>query len=823
MELRDPLDAITVPQLQSGRDPLADLMPVPDERVPTLREEIGLPESYDVDMGGAQTAYEMKQKNDARLQSLQQAFGENFDPSDTFGEGFGDFITQADIARSQRPVDVERKFKSKYPEGDIQAVIFNGDPVWVGRKTPVEKFRELGMAPRVAGSLINEPTILGAMGPLGASTVGGAALMTGLSTAGGKLLQQGIEGMRGYGDGISPKDAAAEGGVAAGMTGLMGAGARLMGMRPRTVRGANMDRGIIAAEQEGLEPLVWGQVSDSPLIRSSYRQVGATSQRVANTQDAQTASLLKAVQKQVDEGLGVSGLTDDALQDIVNAQHKELSQIIQPESLTRVSAGEALQTGAKTYKAATARLADRYYNKAAEYADGIQFDVRGARDEAARILKGTEGMSIAGDGVRVSAPARGEFKDALESVAALKSPIADFNDKNAYEILKEARTRFFDLKHSDDPMVRREAGKMWSELTKAMDNPAYKVTDLPGDAKLTQKLNQDFVKANNRARDFWRVREENLEKSFVARALATDTPEKIAATYFRPGNTTALTSIKEIIPKPQWKTFTKSFQTDLMSAKTGREALTRLDNFAATDPDGLRLLMSPMEEKLTRKYLTKKMQFEASPARKFLQKNMTEAERAVGLMQKGSVADVADLVRLSGGRNSPQAQSLKAGVYKNILDQARDTTSSGNEIIEPRLLMKAIADWKKTGKLDELFSDADWARIENFNRYASPLTETTDIGGGMMRGQLSQELVSAPTDLLTDAKKILTPLKKIYSNEVTAWMLSRPVSSRLPSQPLVRGLWGATAGLTEFQRELEKQERELKKSVPILDRLKNAI
>ena len=177
------------------------------------------------------------------------------------------------------------------------------------------------------------------------------------------------------------------------------------------------------------------------------------------------------------------------------------------------------------------------------------------------------------------------------------------------------------------------------------------------------------------------------------------------------------------------------------------------------------------------------------------------------MAKDGTAGDVADAVRLGGSIDSPFAMRARAGVYKSILDESKTRTGQGVEVIDSKKLIASIEQWEKSGKLDALFSELDWQKIRLFQKYAAPLSETADIGGGMMAGALRQEAIGAPTATLMGrveqvGKKLVRPL---VSNDVTAWILSRPASStrlmlaqtgRVPIQEMGLALFLTEQGLS---------------------------
>lgn len=739
---------------------------------------------------------------------IRSQLGGRYDPKEDLG--YGGLANQIDVARSQSLEDKRTKFLNKYPEGEFQGVPTSFGAVPLASRAPGEPLRELPSLPKFMGALASEPT-LGAMGAaaIAPPAVLPAAMLTGAGVLSGLVAQKQIERGRGYGnpEGTLMGDVGAslpEAGIASGIDFATRGLLSRFGIRPSTPARTEMDEAMVAGERQGLPALARGQASESPFTRGLFRQVGATSERPSRVVSNQERALLDRFRNQVDDGVSAGGMSDDALLKVIQAQTRELASLNPVAATGRDAAGESLQKGLETYERATSRLAQRFYNKASENAEGVKMNISGAQDAARAMLRGQTRPAAGGGRVRIDEPPKGEFKDTLETIAALESKQIDYADKTAFETVKTLRTRLFDYMKSDDPAVARSARSVWKELSKAMDNPI-------GGTK-NSRLNREFVRKHEKAKNLWKWREQTLERSYVANALKSDTPEKLAAKYYQPGNTTALREMKEIVPKPQWKKFQEGYQTELLNTRTAREGLTRLERFQAVDPDGLALLMSPAEQKVLRRSLEARRKFELSPANKALDKNFTEAERAMEIVTKGSTQDVADFVRLAGGKSAQQSQALKSGIYKDILDNSMDITAGGREVLDANKVIANIQKWKQSGKLEPLFDDADWQRLLDFQKYSAPLSETADIGGGMMAGALRQQAIDAPTGLLTDASQVLKKfVKPLYQNELTAFYLSRPATYHTLPKSVYNSMAGAPATYTVLQRELNKFDRDMKR------------
>jgi hypothetical protein len=767
---------------------------------------------------------------------LTRSLGPRYDPESTFSDGMSGFWTSADMARSHRLSDKQKKFKAAYPDGSVINVPTPGGLTLLARKSREEPFRELPMGPTVAGTVVSEPFMLGTLGSL----LGPKGTFAG--TTAGVLLQDAAEEQRGFGDGVSVGSALKEGGTIGAIDVFMRGGMRLFAGRQRLVSEVDaMKEALEGVEALGLEPLAIGQLGGGPYERGIFKQVGATSPRIETLTTKQAQALLNLFERLGDN----APATNRVIMDIIRAQRDELSRILTPKGLLRADAGALLKKGEEVWKRATRIKRNRLYDEAHALSDDVTYDVNGLQDvnrnlaagvrsaeregveqaerttakevtehterggevisertidEGTRLADGVKHSSrverripaegeetvitrhttdtlpeaptaTAEGGVRVSGNPASELEAVMRDIERLEPQVSRFASESgewtAFEQIQALRTRLFDLKSSDDGGTRRAANILWRELTKVMDNP------ISGDPA--------FVEAHRTARAFNRFREDTLEKTFVGQALATDTPEAIAARYFRPGNATALKTIQGMLSPRRFEQFREGFQLDIANARTARQGLTRLENFRATDPDGLGILLKPQEERALKEYLARKMQFEASPAAKLMEKELAEGEKLLALAEKGTAGEVEGMVRLGGGIDSAYAQAARAGVFKSILNNARDLTVKGVEVLDPKSVLRQITAWKNSGKLDSLFRPEDWRTLTQIEKYTAPLAESADIGGGMMAGSTRQQGIQAVTDVLegaSGAKKVLKGVvRTLIGNDVMAWLLSRPARS----------------------------------------------
>lgn len=689
-----------------------------------------------------------------------------FDPDSTFTGGMSGMVAQTDIVRNDSLVNKQKKFMSYFPEGQLVQVPVSDGTVLLARENRSEPFRKLALVPKVAGAVFSEATVLGTLGSVSGPT------LTGVGTAAGSMAEHQIEAARGYpepGSGIG--GALIEGTLATGVDVASRGAARIfLGRASTTLERQALERAFAVADELNLEPLVIGQTGRS-FIRKTFHQVGQTANRVERLLTKQQETLLKRIRAYGDNI--PQGTPDAILEDVIRAQHKELSGLLNVAALGRDGAGEALQTGVETYKKASARLRDRYYKKAIDISDGVTFNLAPAKTVAQEISTGVLGRGLqqraatgqfsAAELVRMNEEPTGQLASVLRDLEALNPKVtkvaAEGGEWTAFEQIKALRTRLFDLRNSSDGEIRKSASRLYKTLSEVMDNP---VTGNP-----------KFLEAYHKASGFNRLREQTLELSFVGQAIRTDTPENLAKRYFTPGHSRELATIEAIIPRPRWEEFRRSFTLDLANMPTAARAINRLNTFSQVDPTGFRMLLSQTEERGLRTYLTRRAQFEASPARKILNRTLSEGEQFVQMAKEGTAGEIADAIRISGGPKGSYGMAAKAGVFKDILDHATVINKSGIEVISPSKLQESIQDWLKSGKLGSIMTPDDVRRLSDIGTYTSIMSEVGDIGGGMMRGTITQQFLEAPSLLAQGhVGKAVTAARKWFANDIAAWILA---------------------------------------------------
>ena len=742
-------------------------------------------------------------RRQAQIAHAAKILGAEYDPTSDFQPGAIGYLNIADVARSTDLINQQRKFRSAFgPEAELKRFPDpEGELRFYGRTSRDEPFRELPRAPMIAAAVVSEPTVGSFLGARG------GPIATAAGTGLGVLVQAGIETSRGY----PPNEDAGDTMGRAVKEGLI-AGSVDVGFRVGTDimfrRTVSDHAAVRAAAEEGFRPLKVGQVSGGA-VAVAYRQAGRLGMaNIPAKTDAQMRSMLDAAKRQVAAG---GDLTDTMIDDIVEAQQRELDTLLNPSHITRKGTAQALQDGLVMYEKAESARVTGLYNSAIRISDDVTFDLTPAVNAAtkaetgvlARLREVTEGAQT----TSVTKPPAGELASVIQTLKtldpAMRKVVTAEGEWTAFEQVKALRTRLFDLKNdlNADGFVRRNARDLYNSLSSVMDNP------IAG--------NPEFTKAWRTASSAHYVKESNLEKTYVGAIISTadknpEALQSLASRYFEPGHATELATFRSLVDPGTWKQVREGFQADLMGSPDIATAHSKLRTFRARDPEGFKMLLSPGEVRDVEQYLNVRAKVESGPFQAVQRKNLTAGERVQYLLNNGSEQDLADLVKLSGGPGSDATLALKAGVYSRFLTEASVPTTSGQIVLDPKRLLRVAEDVQQSGKLNALFGPDDWKRLLNYQVYAKTLAETSDAGTSIMVAETVQKVAQAPAKLLTGGGMAVLEhtVRPIASLFLVGQILATPVAySKLGTAQLS---WARSAAdaLAVVNEELKVRNRE---------------
>ena len=739
----------------------------------------------------------------ARADEISTILKGDFDPGSA---GVSDILLRADISRSSTLQGITEKFVEAYPQGSIGVLsLQSGETVVITKQNENELWRALdppgmdwpGTWGDILGGALSEPVILGMAGAI----VGGP-ILSGVMAAVGSGIKHGVEaGFHGTDVLPSATDMLIEAGIE-GIAATTGEGVIRYGgpmaQAAKRIASRGNARLYQAADELGLPSPVIRQTGRSPVTRLAWTIAGRTSPVVENTVTRQSTALRLSLERRA--GLDASNvaknnldkLSIDELDQLVALEQQQIGHLLSGIEMGRVSRHqgfEALERGIEKWRQASDRLVRRTYAQADNMSEDISYNVAEAQNVLRDIARGVWGKGRATAGhdmfgpdvpnqaidVLLSGKPPKEVQSLLDDILALDPVMAKHSAKGgewtAWQQIKALRTRSWNMKMSDDPVLRGYGKRIWSELTKVMDNP------ISG--------NPEFVAKWRQASQLYRRREEILEYPFIIKALDSRMlPEDFAKQFMQPGNTERLQLIKSLIPKPEWETFRQAFLFDLQvtaMARGGNALRSRLKAIKADD-DYRQLLMSDEQLKQFENFANVTAQFDSSEVMRLANEELSTGQQALA-MARVSPAQTQRAIMGTGGIDGRYATAARAAVFQRILDGATELTRDGSKIINPGKLLARIRKEKGNENLQHFFRDEDWAAIENYELYTIMLSRQSDVGASLQAAELTTKVTEAPYRPLAAA----AGLRAITKNHILALTLAQSGgSSRLAA--------GAAAG-----------------------------
>lgn len=891
---------------------------------PASLENLYQPGSYRAGFPDMEAAsqYSTGELSKQRSQRIRNYGGIDFDDKQSFLDRGISF----DLARSDTFEAKQRKFKEKYPEGDIKQVTFPKEDVpeeqsfieysrsqqpepqysvrpnvglvgqeaaesqlqrarasyleqaqpvdpqqfsstIVARKSPDEPYREIPAATGFVSEILSEPTV-GSMvagarfGPIGAA-VGFFA---------GEMAKQTVEQARGFenleGIGSTEVTRALTEGAAVGILDAasrrvlrgLGYSAKNVDVIDAVESFSRIERRSADLGVEAPPALRVGQVG-SELTRAMYRQsalLGGTATERAMS-DAQRGMFRFLAANKND--IPYEALSDQALSDILETQQRGIITMRRPAGpRDRYNMGLTLRSAYEGYKETSKEATSRMYSNVRSMSEDLGADlswdltrpISQAGGQGQVSIKELAENNLRGTVARASEQAqqlgRGEFIENLEGELArpLRRALENVRDlpdnvgasagqeSIGYEQMKAVRTAFFNIKEDPNILGSQQAiaSQMWSELTDLMQSPNVVANRAEDIAQVTRAWRE--------ASESHAAVEKNLSTQTAKMALndASVPPEALARRYAQPGRGSELRTIKETVKEDEWKNIRTYLynelgdidrnvsptsladelspqEVSLASTADGNQrlananwALSRLNRFSREDPMALRLIMSEAEENQLRQYLVTARNLESSPAARARETLLDGADRAQTILNRSSPSELRQFIGSAGGMESAQGYALRSAVYRDILENSIVPNRHHREAVSLDLVRDNIAAWRKSGKLEELFSKKDWQILEDVQYYSHVVSGVSDVGGGIQRGEVIASAAQAPADLLEGnygkvARKVFKP---ILSARAMSTVLAAPAvrNAYKPIRPTTENLYSTTsANLVRAYRDAQ--------------------
>lgn len=771
---------------------------------------------------------------------LKSKYGDNFDDSMWFGgDDIGDSWNMGVLGKYNTNEGRTRKFKEWYPEGDIRFTSGAEGNVAIARRNPSEPYRKISNWQTVPFDVLaSGPTLVGlAAAPFTAGAsfgvgVLGETVATAFGSIGESLLAKNWEPernesalLRAGGEGAIQAIASsvAKGGVI---------GAVLGNLTEKAAITPGARKALAASNEEGLVPLTKGQFySGDPAVKSIYEQY--------STQNAKgLEESLKAYESLGEDGLkayveknGMAGLRKSVLSKLVTKQGTKIDSLIGGMTMGGVSWKEGSSELKKTldnYFSLSRAQEDIYYKEARDLANSsdVEFDMVPVQDLAKEIQKGVRTRSqdfLSTGRTVVTNPISAKLDKILTDLIDVGPVVSKLGGgktsaggrvatlESSMDQIIQLRRRIGDALSDAEPGTTeyRDLSRLYGEYTKAIQNPTH---GDPGWVDLWKRANE-FSSLNH-----------NLRELDPIVALGRADPYRYAQyarNLVKPENADSLLLLEGLVKKTDpasWDTFRSSFIGHIAEdpAKGMRTLDSYKDNYRE---DALRALMTPDEEKTMREYFSKRTDLENSPlwkAKELADTNL--AIKGLELVNSGNLDDLAQTVKLSGGKTSPTSRGMKAAIVNkwfqdaHIPDQHVDTGS----LIDRDKFIRTVETWKNGGKLDVLFTPSDWKWLTNIENYAiqlpsTPVTATGSSTGASMQGAaqagLEQRIGPEVAEAIASgneakaAKKVWNTMKLPLGRSFTGYAMG--LNKRITQEP--KGFNSATRNTIKILQEFAKR------------------
>ena len=761
------------------------------------------------------------------------------------GEDLEEAWTKFDLAKSKTLTAKQQKWKDKYPSGVLTQITLPStqETKLIFKKTPQDQFRFVDIGwnvPEIAGAAVSGETVGGmggsVFGPFG--TVGGTFL--------GSLAETGVEKLRGYdvpGPGSEVKEALTEGAIA-GVFDVATRGALKIfktisrGGITKALDTAKFSDDIAQfAEEQTLKPLVIGQVAKRPIVYSLYSQVGGTSPIVQDVTEAQLKSL-RANFGKIAKDFDASQFSETELRALLKMQQDDLlKQTIKnfkggtlDESFEK--SNQALTKGIERWKINSRNMRDDLYADAFKVTDDFSFDLQPLQQKAIDInrqikmlekqkfVEQVKGFKIGDTGVEEKVVSQipskrkltdvqdipKEIKDFIQIIGKLDPTVSKIQFKGQvfrpFEQMKALRTKLYDLQQ-EGGHIGRLANELYDSLKQVMDNP------ITG--------SDEALRAYKDAAAYNLYRETTLKIPIVAKALKTETPEDVVRLYFSNTQPAEVKLIKELVKPEEFTTLKNAYTFNMMNDSS---SLNKFVKNIKLNEKTTNLIYNPDEIKALTKYQHQISKLNKSELAKSVSKDVTNFDRFVMLSQEGPEV-LEKAIQAAGGKNSKFVQSLKAGAYKKILDDATITDpKAGLEYLDTQKVYAGLdALYTNKNLMKFVFNKADLAKLENFGLYTILVNRGQDVGGQIQVGALASKIGSPLRPV-----KLAGALVKLKQNDFIAKLLSQPYKKTLNYKQSPNWAKNKILQLAILTQSMNKQlDDERKKRVLIHPTLKRAI
>ena len=664
-----------------------------------------------------------------------------------------DFFFRMDLARSRSLTTKMSKFRETFPDSEARIINdVDGSPVIMFRHPGDFAFREIeapevnmGDLAALMGGTIDETTmgeIAAFVGTRGTTSVLKNMVKGFVGAAGGELTKAGVESARGFGEvsgGPLVERMIESGGAAAVGVGVFDVAARVINY----IRGV---KGLVAplpktaevaqfAEREGFPKLLPGSVH--PLYESMQQQATGTSLLMKGAVQDVFAKTIAKLGSIKDEFGSINNLTDNVLELMIARSEKGiLASLGTRAEMTFANMGRKVQVGLDNFVELLATREGRAFAQAFKESADARYIMSPAKKLAASIrLKVPGGFNFKDIGTRVHVPLvdrlSPEFREALTLVIRESDDILLQGKATPLERMTRHRERFFNLK--DNPALsgeeRAAATAMHKTLTGIMFHPF---------AVQGKILRPKVLSLWRTAASHTRSRQRFMSKAYLRIATQSDTPTQLAKKLSL-DNPDGVIGIRRILmasgQRDKWASVMQAFEQNLL-----RRPKTIRGKFeGAVSKEGLNALIRPERQRVLEKISDDFNILDKGIVKKLLSTGLSRGEKVIRLLGTGSGREIRDIIKESGGRDSPEARALQAGVFELLLTRSTRKGELG-PVIDRKIFNNWMKRFRDRGILSELFDDKTLKRVEGIDDYIAVLPKNMGVGEGMQKASIGADL-----------------------------------------------------------------------------------
>jgi len=729
---------------------------------------------------------DIKAKNDEATRFLQGDF--------QAGEDLTDPWFKFTLAKNKTLTAKQQNFSNKYPNGVLTQITLPStkETKLIYKKTPQDKFRFLDIginAPEIMGAVASGETIGGTIGSFfsPAGTVAGTAI--------GSLAETGLQKGLGYDvPSLSSelKEAGKEGVIAGSFDVATRGALKFFKSLSKGGLKSTLDTASFAddisqfASDELLEPLAIGQVAKRPVVGSIYSQVSGTSKIPQDLTVAQVKSLKNNFGK-ITDNFNPANFSEEQLSIILKSQQDDLlNQTVKNFNRNTLSesferSGTALSEGIENWKNASRVKRNTLYDKAINSSDDFSFDLTDFQQTAknvdrqikmlqkqayqdqvvgTQLIEGVEAPLMQSSKLPKKYTDVADIPEAIQKEIALIQSLDPTVSKIQYkgqtfqpfEQMKALRTRLYYLQQ-EKGNTGRLASELFNSLKQVMDNP------LTGSDEALE-LYKDASKYNL-------YREKTLKIPVISKGLKTQTPEDFVKTNFSNTQPSEIKIIKKLVSPEQFDTLKNAYVYQMLN---DTPTLNKFVRNLELNKDTTNLIFNKDQISALQKYQSSISKLDKSKLAQAVAQDVSDFDRMVLLSNEGTDT-LKNIIQKQGGKDSKFAQSLRAGAFKKILDDATTQDAVGGvEYLDTKKVYAGLNELYQNKNLMEfVFNKADLKKLENFGLYTILINKGQDVGGQIQVGELASKLASP----LRPAK-VLGAVIKIKQNDFVAKILSQP-------------------------------------------------